>query len=154
MKSKVKIFILFLGAILFSINLSAQENKMITLEVDTENINKDNIEETATFGQPAETRNKDFSVDVKRGDVIIWQGKATPSSGGLVSIKLFKHEDGIELLGTNRIKDQNDAGVIVGKVQEGAPGDIEKYTLRFQVKKRGSQNWDTYEIDPKLMVVQ
>ncbi|GAA4312895.1 hypothetical protein GCM10023115_30750 [Pontixanthobacter gangjinensis] len=126
---------------------------MITLEVDTENINQDNIEEMATFGQPSETPNRDFTLEVENGDVIIWQGRATQASGGLVYIKLFKHEDGVQLLGTGRIKDTNNAGVIVGKVQNGESGQMEKYSIRFEVRKRGSQTWETFEIDPKLQML-
>lgn len=151
MKIKATFYLLF-TCLLFSYSLTAQSNKTITLEVDTENINANNIEETATFGQPSETSNKDYTLGVEMGDIIIWQGRSTPSSGGLVRIKLFKHDDGIELLGEGRIKEQNGTGVIVGRVQNGSPGDVEKYTLKFEVKKRGSQTWDSYEIDPKLQM--
>ncbi len=149
MKSKVNFFIYFICILCFNLSLYAQD-KMIKLEVDTENINADNIAETATFGQPAETSNEDYTLEVNKGDIIIWKGSSTPSSGGVVRIKLFKHEYGVELLGEGRIKEQNGTGVIVGRVQAGNPGDTEKYTIRFEVKRRGSQTWDSYEIDPKL----
>ncbi|MDR5589237.1 hypothetical protein [Christiangramia sp. SM2212] len=153
MKAKITILVFFIS--LFSINTSiySQNNPMITLEVDTENINENNIDEMATFGQPSETKNRDFTLEVEMGDVIIWQGRATQSSGGLVRIKLFRHDDGVKLLGTSRIAEQNDTGVVVGKVQAGNPGDIEKYTLKFEVRKRGSQTWTEYFIDPKLKLI-
>lgn len=149
MNAKSIVFIFILS--LFIQNLYAQDHPIINLEVDTENINENNIDETATFGQPSETKNKDFTLEVKIGDVIIWQGTSTSGSGGVVRLKLFKHEEGIKLLGTGRISDQN--GVIVGKVQAGTPGDVEKYTLKFEVKKRGSQTWTEYSIDPKLKLI-
>lgn len=152
MKSKIAIFIVLLS-VLFNVNLFAQAHPIINLEVDTENINENNIDKTATFGQPAETKNKDFTREVKMGDVIIWQGSSTPESGGLVRIKLFKHDDGVKLLGTGRISEQNGTGIVVGKVQAGTPGDQEKYTLKFEVRKRGSQTWTTYSIDPKLKLI-
>lgn len=153
MKTKTVLFVLFICTVFFNLSLYAQSNRIIKLEVDTENITIDNIEETATFGQPSETKNKDFTLDVNIGDVIIWQGSSTPSSGGLVKIRLFKHEDGIELLGERRIRDTDDTGVVVGKVVQGDPGDVEKYTLRFEIRKRGSQTWESFEIDPKLQIL-
>lgn len=153
MKLNITILSLCLSIFLISTSSFSQGNPMITLEVDTENINADNIDETATFGQPSETKNKDFTLEVSMGDVIIWQGAATQSSGGLVRIKLFRHDDGVKLLGTGRISDQNNTGVIVGRVQDGVPGDIEKYSLKFEVRKRGSQEWTEYTIDPKLKLI-
>ncbi|CAL65010.1 hypothetical protein [Christiangramia forsetii] len=153
MKIKATIVLLFIGALLFSADSHSQNQKMIKLEVDTENINENNVDSTATFGQPPETKNKDFTLDVKMGDIIIWQGNSTPGSGGLVRIKLFKHDNGIKLLGTGRISEQNGTGVIVGRVQNGEPGNEEKYTLNFEVRKRGSRTWTSYSIDPKLKLI-
>ena len=151
MKIEANFFTCFICILFFNLSLFAQD-KIINLEVDTENINADNVNEMATFGQPSETSNEDYTLDVKMGDIIIWKGSSTPSSGGLVRIELFKHEYGVELLGEGKIKEQNGTGVIVGRVQQGSPGDIEKYSIRFEVRKRGSQTWETYEIDPKLQM--
>jgi len=153
MKSKATILLCIISVLLFNVNLLAQGNPIINLEVDTENIDENNIDETATFGQASEIKNKDFTLDVKIGDVIIWKGSATPGSGGLVRIKLFKHDEGVKLLGAGRISEQNGTGVVVGKVQEGTPGDIEKYSIKFEVRKRGSQTWTEYTIDPKLKLI-
>lgn len=153
MKVKATIFVLFFCMSLFSVKMNAQANKMIVLEVDTDNINENNIEEMATFGQPSEISNENFTLDVALGDVIIWQGKTMPGAGGLVRIKLFRHEDGVKILGANRISEQNDTGVVVGKVQAGQVGDEEKYTLKFEVRKRGTQDWTEYSIDPKLKLM-
>lgn len=153
MKSKATILICIISIFLFNVGLQAQDNPIINLEVDTENINENNIDETATFGQTSGIKNKDFTREVKLGDVIIWKGSSTPASGGLVRIKLFKHDEGVKLLGTGRISEQNGTGVVVGKVQAGSPGDIEKYSIKFEVRKRGSQTWTEYLIDPKLKLI-
>lgn len=155
MKVKTTIFVLLFCLPFINGKLNAQElNKMIILEVDTDNINATNINETATFGQPSEISNENFTLDVELGDVIIWQGKTMPGAGGLVRITLFKHDEGVKLLGAGRISDQDGTGVIVGKVQAGQPGDQEKYTLKFEVRQRGSQDWIEYKIDPKLLMKQ
>lgn len=154
MKVKTTISVLFFCLSFLNAELMAQAvNKMVILEVDTENINANNIAETATFGQPSEVSNEDFTLNVQLGDVVIWQGRAMPGSGGLVKITLLKHEGGMKLLGANRISEQNGTGVIVGRVQAGQVDDMEKYSLKFEVRNRGSQEWVEYTIDPKLKLM-
>ncbi|QYA24493.1 hypothetical protein G3I01_02870 [Gramella sp. MT6] len=154
MKVKSTVFVLFFCMPFLNVTLSAQEvNKMVVLEVDTDNINANNINEMATFGQPSEISNENFTLDVQLGDVIIWQGRTMPGTGGLVRIKLLKHEEGVKLLGANRISEQDGTGVVVGRVQAGQVGDEEKYSLKFEVRQRGSQDWVEYTIDPKLQLM-
>lgn len=154
MKVKTTFFVLLFCLAFTSGKLIAQEvNKMVILEVDTDNINAGNINEMATFGQPSEISNENFNLDVQLGDVIIWQGRTMPGAGGLVRITLLKHEEGVKLLGAGRISEQDGTGVIVGRVQAGQAGDQEKYTLKFEVRQRGSQEWVEYQIDPKLSII-
>ena len=153
MKTKTTIFFLLVCCILFSIDLKAQGNPpIITLVVDTEKVNQNNIQETCTFGQPADVSVKDFTLTVNKGDVILWRGESDQDSSGLVRITEFRHESGTVMLGKRRISDQNGTGVVVGKVLEGQPGDIEVYYLKFEVKRGGGQDWEEFIIDPKLQI--
>lgn len=154
MKTKATIFFLLVCCVLSSVDLNAQDNTpIITLVVDTEKVNQNNIEETCSFGQPADVSVKDFTLEVNKGDVILWRGTADQDSSGLVRITEFRHESGTVMLGKRRITDQNGTGVVVGKVMEGDPGDVEVYYLKFEVKRGGGQDWEEFIIDPKLKLM-
>jgi len=153
MKLKVTFLMLIFSLVFTNSDLIAQRTNIITLEVDTDKVTQDNIEETCTFGEPASISIKDFTYDVQRSDVIIWQGKPAVEGSGLVRITEFKHNSGVELLGKRRIRDTDNTGVVVGRVVEGQPGDEEVYFIKFEVRKRVSQDWNEYIIDPKLKLM-
>lgn len=152
MKLKITFFILILGIINIPTNLSAQANRIITLEVNTQNVTQGNLEETCKFvGQTENETLKEFTEGVEIGDLVLWQGKANPGNGDLVRITEYIHNSGASLMGRDTIRDPQGTGVVVGRVQEGfEPGAEDTYFLKFEVKKRGSTNWEPFEIDPKL----
>ncbi len=153
MKLKVTFLMLIFSLVYTNLDLNAQNTRIITLEVDTDNINQENIEETCTFGEPASVSIKDFTYEVQRNDVIIWEGKPAQEGNGLVRITEFRHDNGVELLGKRRIRDTDNTGVVVGRVIAGQPGDEEIYFIKFIVRKKGSQEWNEYIIDPKLKLI-
>lgn len=153
MKLKVTFLMLIFSLVFTNSDLIAQRTNIITLEVDTDNVTQDNIEETCTFGEPANMSIKDFTYEVQRGDVIIWQGRPAQPGNGLVRITEFRHDGGVELLGKRRIRDTDNTGVVVGRVVDGQTGDEEVYFIKFEVRKRGSQDWNEYIIDPKLKLM-
>ena len=121
----------------FSIN-SCRDQKIladntITLYVDTDNINQDNIDSTCNFRQSADVSNEDFTTEVALGDNITWQGKAVKN--GKVKIKKIEYVSGDYILTENELNNSLFSRKVHGKVvDEGTIGDIEKYLIEFKVK--------------------
>jgi len=154
MKTKATIFILFISIILFSENLIAQGNPIkIDLMVNTQEINQGNINKMSHFGQPNDISNEEYTIDVKMGDMVIWKAKSETGNGDHVYIKAIIYEDGTSLFKNKRLTDNNTPGAVVGIIVNGNPGDFEKYTIKFEVVKRGQKSGDIYRIDPKLKLV-
>ena len=102
----IKQFSMMMAVVLlsFSITSCKQTNHTITLHVDTDSINQQNIDSTCNFGQVKGVSNKDFTTVVELGDKITWVGVSTSSSGNdKVKIKKIKYVNGAEIL-TSRVK--------------------------------------------------
>ncbi len=130
------------------------ETHIITLNVDTGQINSTNVEETSNFGQGQGTTNSNFATTVKNGDIVLWRGVSSSSpENDEVLVEIINHEGGARVFGRNTLKDtRQNPGIVVGTVTEGKDGDEEKYTLSFKVLNNGEQRGGTYHIDPKIIV--
>ncbi len=131
---------------------------VVTLYVDTDQINSTSIDDHASFGQPAGLANKDYITHVRKGDLIIWQGQSISNPDHIVKITSIEHEEGKRIIerkpfrairGVDGLVSKKGSDELVrGKVVLG-PGKgeayiKEKYILKFTM----SNNVDTLIIDP------
>jgi len=154
MKAKNLITVLLLSLFFIPFYSNAQGRKIeIVLTVDVDNINKNNIDETCSFGQPKEVSNEEFTTDVQIGDQVKWKIVRKEGSKGSAKLQKFKHDKGKKFFNKDSIPQSS--GNIKGVINEGAgePGEVEKYSLEFKVKKKGENRWETYSIDPKLKLI-
>jgi hypothetical protein len=129
----------------------AQDQHVIILEVNTAEIKKPDVNVYCRFeGQGPDVAVEDYTIHVKNGDVIRWQGVSTSSENDVVSITSINYHGGKNLLGVNIL--QGNEGIVIGTVQNGAVGDEEKYTVSFKVLNNGIQRNGTFLIDPKIKV--
>lgn len=154
MKSFIQII---LGACLFltCVSTSAQENATIkiTLNVNTADITRSTVNESADFGQAKDRiSNEDFTVNVKIGNMVIWNGISTSSEDDIVEIVSINHEGGARLFDRNVLNGED--GIVAAVVSKGKVGDNEKYTIKFRVYRNGQRLPGIFQIDPKLVVKQ
>lgn len=155
MTTKFKIFVLIATVLLSLGTTHPPKVHNIILDVDTGAITNTNVDETARFqGQGQGVKNKDFSLTVKPGDVIVWTGVSTSAPDrDKVMIDMINHEGGDEIFERNTLRDTRaNPGVVMGTVTKGKDGDEEKYTLSFKVYNGDTQRNGTFHIDPKIVV--
>ena len=151
----MSLFSVFLFLILFfpATETHSQETHVITLNVDTSEINNDNVNEVSNFGQPAEISNIDYTIYASLGDTVVWRGNSTYSEEDLVLVEAINHEGGARVFSRNTLRDsQDNPGVVIGVVSEGREGEEEKYKISFKVMHNGERRGGTYHIDPKIRI--
>ena len=141
------------------VSLMSCKNQMhvVTLYVDTANIIKNSIDEYANFNQPKGISNEDFTIHVRKGDLVIWNALSISDEPVEVNITAIIDEPGPrdddpdkkyvnffdgKTLSPDKIKTRT----VIGTLKNGKPGDIQKYKLHFTVKDKV----DTFIIDPKM----
>ena len=135
--------------------LQAQEVHVVTLNVNTGEINNNNVNDVSDFGQSADISNRDFTIEVSLGDIVVWKGVSTSPENDSVMIDAINHEGGARVFDRNTLKDDpQNPGVVVGKVTAGRRGDEEKYKISFKVFENGVQKGGTYHIDPKIRIIR
>ena len=137
-------------------NAQAPETHIITLHVNTTDIIKPNVNDFANFGQPEDVSNENFTINVRKGDIIIWKGVSSSAPAtDLVSISAINHEGGVNVFGRNVLRGNGEMPeLVIGTVINGNPGDEEKYKLSFKVFVNGTKKNGTFHIDPKIKVNQ
>ncbi len=129
---------------------------VVTLYVETTQIDQTSIAQHASFGQPVGIANEDFITNVRKGDLVIWQGLSTSDTTHMVTIESIKHESGDFLINqkvtnTNRAKKMNYKKFfrkIVARPTRDQPYAQEKYSLKFKVSNK--PDLDPFKIDPKI----
>ena len=142
----------------FSRQTFAQDEYIITLYVNTGEITKPDINQYCNFGQEDGVSNEEFLVEASIGDTIIWRGKSTSSEDDVVNITSINHRGGNNVFDKNVLRgDGNDPEEVMGVVEhlskKGNKKDY-KYTIKFTVMNNGVKRNGTFQIDPKLRVVQ
>ncbi|WP_297765241.1 hypothetical protein [uncultured Muriicola sp.] len=138
---------------------------VITLYVNTAEINNGNIDEYANFGQPDSISNEDYITHVRKGDIVIWKGVSVTDPLDIVNISSINHQGGPKLFNKNLLKgnggdDEGANEVVIGVVtkgpemKDGISLDKEKYVLHFKVKRNGKPQVQPYKIDPYIKVSQ
>ncbi len=132
------------------------KNVLITLTVDTVGIENKNIDHCCHFGQEDDICYKDFTVDVRVGDIITWQGIPSDIKDDEVNIMSIQHEGGNNIFSHRRLPgDGNEPGRVVGLVLNLAPMGMEyKYKISFTVKQKGRKRNGIFHIDPKIRVAK
>ena len=143
-------WILFLPIMLFS--QEGPQNHVVILNVNTQKIKNPNIEADCNFGQDPNVSNKEYTIDVRPGDFIIWQGLSMDDpENDIVRIVSVDHESGSNFFGTSTLED-NGQGEVLGEVKFGLTGQVMKYTIKFTVFNGGEQRNGTFVIDPKIKI--
>ncbi|APU68767.1 MAG: hypothetical protein ABGW91_09900 [Christiangramia sp.] len=140
---------------LFLVLVSANSNDthLITLTVDTSAINSSNIDEVSSFGQESGVTNEEYTITVKSGDIVVWQGVSSSSEDDEVLISAINYQGGTNVFGQNTLKDTSqNPGVVIGVVGDHPDGTETKYMISFKVRNNGSRRNGTFNIDPKIMV--
>lgn len=139
------------------INIYSNNVHVVTLYVNTAEINNGNINEYANFGQPKSITNEDYTTNVRKGDIVIWKGVSVSDPLDIVSITSINHHGGPKLFNKNLLRGNGgDNEVVVGVVtkgpemEDGTLMDEEKYVLHFKVQRNGKPQNQPYKIDPKI----
>ena len=149
----IKQFSIMMAFVLLSFNInygqepSPLEGHTITLNVDTDNINQQNIDSTCNFGQTDGGSNADYTTVVALGDEITWEGRSI-NGNDKVKIVMIKYVNGADILNNNELKNSLFSRKVNGQAIKGMPGDIEKYSISFKI----AGNNETFIIDPKIQV--
>jgi hypothetical protein len=143
-------FLVLIAIVLFLFATSSCEScckktkkHTIILNVNTNDITDYTISENSNFGQAKDISNEGFTLHVKFGDQITWEGLAIPPSEGVVKIKKIKYASGTNFFDKEVLVGREK---VVANVSNGSKGDVLKYILVFEV------NDSIYEIDPKLQM--
>lgn len=147
---QTKLILLAATCLLLPFLLSSQQTRVVTLSVNTAEINNENMATTANFGQTDGSTNEDYTILVQLGDTIVWQGLSSSNpTDHIVNIKQINHVGGARLFDRNVLN--GDGGTperVIGIITEGRPGDEKKYNIQF----RFSNKPGTFVIDPKIKV--
>jgi hypothetical protein len=141
---------------LFLTGLYAQEEHVITLEVNTAEIQNPNVNDFCSFvGQESGVSNEDYTIVARVGDVVIWRGVSTSSPDDIVEIRAINHQGdrgGRDIFGQNQLQGEN--GQVVATIQNTTEeGADYKYQLQFWVYNNGTRRGGTYNIDPRIKVI-
>ena len=157
MKTTNRLLIL-ITIVLFSLSITSckckkddisKKERTITLYVDTENIKKPNSNNYCNFGQTDGSSNEDYTIKVKVGDEITWEGVSTSDpKNDKVNIVLIKYKKGTKVFKKDSI---NGKKKVTGKVLYDTENKADyKYEIKFTVIRNGKEK--KFKIDPKLMV--
>ena len=152
MKTTNKLLTL-IAILLFSVsNTYGQSTHVITLHVDTDQLNAGNESEAFSFSVSEGTNvenidnPKTFTIFVNEEDTVIWEG--TSLSGATVNIESITYSEGTEIFG----KQKQNGKVINGKkkvdanVKRGKKNAEYKYDIEFMIGRF------TFNIDPIIKV--
>ncbi|MDH3323911.1 MAG: inclusion body family protein [Flavobacteriaceae bacterium] len=156
MKSTNQLFILIaVITLLFGSNAYSQNVKIVTLNVNTATVNKDNLATTCNFGQTDGSSNEDFTITVDVGDIIIWQGvSSVNNSTDYVDIKYVKYVKGPNIFDRGQINGNGNKRekVVATARREATKGNEYKYKIKFTVYDSDGNKKGEYHIDPKIQV--
>lgn len=148
---------MMIAGVLLSLSFySCRPSHVVTLLVDTDNINQQNIDNYCTFGQSTfgqinPLTNAEFTTYAAKGERIIWGAISTTSpSTDFVFIDKIKYKQGPKIMNKLELTGKR---IVVGKVKRGKVGDEGYYSIEFTVFKNGV-NYGTYTIDPKIQVTK
>ncbi len=128
-------------------------NIVVTLNVDTGQIDKKNASASCDFGQAEGISNEDYTIVVNVGDVITWVGVSSSSpETDVVDITKIKYVRGKNIFGkdldtADKGKHQKVSAQVLASTA--IEGDY-KYDISFTVTNNGVKRNGTFHIDPKI----
>jgi autotransporter translocation and assembly factor TamB len=140
---------------LLAFKKSPPESVVVTLYVNTAQIDNRNVNASCNFGQAQGISNEEFTIDVNVGDNITWQGvSANAPSTDIVNIVSINHEGGKNVFGENILKgnDQNPQKVTGTALYKTDEGKKYKYKISFTVMNGTKKRNGMFHIDPKIEV--
>ena len=157
MKPIKNILLIALGATCFIMQRGhAQTERVITLYVNTAEIQNPDINAYCNFGQTDGSSNEEYTIIGNVGDVIVWQGVALGASEtSNVEIVAINHQGangGRDIFGgDNRLTGENGEvrGTVISTTDEGADY---KYKISFRVVHEGENKGGIFQIDPKIKI--
>ncbi|MFE3868011.1 hypothetical protein ACFX5E_07975 [Flavobacterium sp. LS2P90] len=126
-------------------------NVVITLNVNTSQISVQNVDSNSNFGQGPGISNEDFLTVVDAGDTVIWEGVSSVTASDTVNITNINLSRGSSVFKSNNLTGN---GRVSGAVRNNAAGELEKYTIMFNVFNNGIRRPGVFSIDPKIQVNQ
>lgn len=133
----------------------AQTEHVITLYVNTSDIQNPNLNDYCNFGQDEGISNEDYTIEVSVGDTIVWVGQSNSNDTDQVLIESINHQGdqgGRDVFGQNVLRGEN--GEVRGTIQFSTEGQADyKYMLSFRVLNNGEPRGGVFNIDPKIRVV-
>ncbi|NNF20298.1 MAG: hypothetical protein HKN67_00010 [Saprospiraceae bacterium] len=145
--------ILFLTFAFINFSYGQGQTHVITLEVQTQQIAKPDLEPFCSFGQDQSISNEDFLIEVEPGDIIRWNAVSADAPGtDVVQITGINHASGANFFGAPGLNNNGQGNFVMGFINSGNPGEIQKYDIRFKVFNNGVQRNGTFIIDPKIKI--
>jgi hypothetical protein len=142
-------------AVFSSGQVLAQTEHVITLYVNTSDIQNPNLNDYCDFGQDEGISNEDYTIEVSVGDTIVWVGQSNSNDNDQVLIESINHQGdqgGRDIFGQNVLRGEN--GEVRGTIQFSTEGQADyKYMLSFRVLNNGEPRGGVFNIDPKIRVV-
>ncbi|WP_224491182.1 hypothetical protein [Robertkochia flava] len=127
--------------------------RIVTLRVDTSNVDQTNLHETCDFGPQQEAQNaslEDFYIEVDKNDEVIWEGVSKNGKDEVI-IEVISWKDGIPAFGqnVNVLSRGPNPGTVSCRIRNntGKPGNC-RYNIIFSV----SNKMGTYTIDPDIRI--
>lgn len=150
-------FVLSLSTLLVCSFLAthAQESKtvVVTLNVNTGQIDNKNLATTCNFGQDQNISNENFTIEVNVGDSITWRGvSSTSPATDIVEITKIKYAKGKNIFGKDDLLPGKNKKISGKALSKTTAEDIYKYDISFTVTNNGTKRNGTFKIDPKIIV--
>ena len=152
---KFKFGFIVLYALISAGQVLAQTERVITLYVNTSDIQNPNLNDYCNFGQEEGISNEEYTVEANVGDTIVWVGVSTSNENDQVLIESINHQGdqgGRDIFGQNRLS--GEGGEVRGVIQSSTEGEADyKYMLSFRVLNNGEPRGGVFNIDPKIKVI-
>lgn len=140
---------------LLGLKKSPPASVVITLYVNTAQIDNRNVNASCNFGQNPSISNEEFTTLANLGDSVTWQGvSANAPSTDIVNIVSINHEGGKNIFDKNILKGNGQSPEKVTDTVRTSTtgGEKYKYKISFTVLNNGTRRNGTFNIDPKIEV--
>ena len=154
---KLSHFFFFLFFVTFSIHSYAQVQRTITLSCQDNQLTDDNINSVCNFGQPSDISNEEFTVDLPKAGIAIFEGKFETPGLGYIDIVSIDYESGVNIFRDRHLRGGGNSandGRIRGVVKRGNVGDVLKYAITFDAYDSNGNFIGRFTIDPKIKIIQ
>ena len=131
------------------------EDTYVTVIVDTENINEDNLNETVFFTDSRSSGTSNLSSPlnhtalVNKNRRIFWSGKTLDENNfeTIEILEIYRKQDGGEVILTRTYTDPDLEGVVIGDIRPDYVDGLEFYNLVFKIHGETER---TFTVDPKI----